>query len=145
MARLGKEHLGGMSQEGERVKQRRERGQWFKVDVARLAKVSRNTLTALEAGSSFNRTTLAKVEKALDELEHEAGMAPFEESQPTRHGAELESCEHCGQLIWPSDYELMFDVLGAYLNTLTPEERLAAFGEVTRGVVKGRLGRPPEA
>lgn len=74
MARLGKEHLGGMSDEGRRVKQRRERLGVDKQELAKEARVNRNTLAALERGDSFNRTTLAKVERALDALELEAGI-----------------------------------------------------------------------
>lgn len=74
MARLGREHLGGMSEEGDRVRRRRERLGIDKSSLAREARVNRNTLTAIEGGESFNRTTLAKIEKALDALELEAGI-----------------------------------------------------------------------
>lgn len=74
MARLGKEHLGDMSDEGERARLRRERGGWDKNEVADKAGVHRNTYAAFESGSSFNRSTLTKVERALTELEHEAGI-----------------------------------------------------------------------
>lgn len=74
MNRLGKEHLADVSEEGARVRTRRERlGETVK-GLAAEAKVSRNTLAAIEAGESFNRTTLAKIERALDSLEHEAGI-----------------------------------------------------------------------
>lgn len=74
MARLGREHLGGMSEEGDRVRRRRERLGIDKSSLAREAHVNRNTLSAIEGGESFNRTTLAKIERALDELELEAGI-----------------------------------------------------------------------
>lgn len=74
MARLGREHLGGMSDEGTRVRQRRERLGMDKQDLANEAGVNRNTVAAIERGDSFNRTTLAKIERALDQLEQEAGI-----------------------------------------------------------------------
>ena len=84
MARLGREHLGGMSDEGTRVRQRRERLGMDKQDLANEAGVNRNTLAAIERGDSFNRTTLAKIERALDQLEQEAGInaPPPPESSP---------------------------------------------------------------
>ena len=74
MNRLGKEHLAGVSEEGDRVRARRERLGMSKSDLAAEAKVNRNTLAAIEAGESFNRTTLAKIERALTVLEEEAGI-----------------------------------------------------------------------
>lgn len=74
MARLGKEHLGDMSNEGTRVRDRRERLGIGKKALAELAGVNRNTLAAIEAGESFNRTSLAKLERVLDDLEEEAGI-----------------------------------------------------------------------
>lgn len=74
MNRLGREHLGGMSNEGAEVQARRENLGWDKVDLADAAQVSRNTIAAIERGDSFNRTTLAKIQRALDEAEAEAGI-----------------------------------------------------------------------
>lgn len=74
MTRLGREHLGDMSDEGRRVTERRERLEMNVKQLAAEAGISRNTLSALESGSSFNRSTLAKVEKALEALEKEAGL-----------------------------------------------------------------------
>lgn len=74
MARLGREHLGDMSDEGERVTARRERLGMEKIELAKVAGVHRNTLAAIEAGESFNRTSLAKIERALDSLELEVGI-----------------------------------------------------------------------
>ena len=81
MNRLGKEHLAGVSEEGNRVRERRERLGMSKSDLAAEAKVNRNTLAAIEAGDSFNRTTLAKIERALDALEEEAGIGSPEPRQ----------------------------------------------------------------
>lgn len=74
MARLGKEHLGDMSTEGDRVRERRERLGIDKKELAEAAGVNRNTLAAIERGESFNRTSLAKIERALDRLDIEAGL-----------------------------------------------------------------------
>lgn len=74
MNRLGREHLADMSEEGIRVRARRERLGMDKKALATEAQVNRNTLTAIEAGESFNRTTLAKIERALNRLEEEAGI-----------------------------------------------------------------------
>lgn len=80
MARLGSEHLADMSDEGQRVKARRERLGLDKKELAAEAGVNRNTLAAIEAGDSFNRTSLAKIERALEALELEAGI----NTPPTR-------------------------------------------------------------
>lgn len=74
MARLGREHLGHMSDEGQRIRERRERLGLDKKGLAEQAGVNRNTLAAIEGGESFNRTSLAKIERALEELEQEAGI-----------------------------------------------------------------------
>lgn len=63
-----------MSNEGERLRQRRERLGIDKKALAEAAGVNRNTLAAIENGESFNRSSLAKLERVLDELEHEAGL-----------------------------------------------------------------------
>lgn len=74
MGRLGREHLGGMSDEGKDVTARRERLGLKKTELAAEAGVSRNTLFAIEEGKSFNRATLARIERALAQLEEEAGF-----------------------------------------------------------------------
>lgn len=74
MTRLGREHLVNMSNEGERVRARREHLGLDKVELAKAARVNRNTLAAIESGESFNRTTLAKLERALAAYELEAGV-----------------------------------------------------------------------
>lgn len=45
-----------------------------KVELAREAKVARTTLNALERGEGVQRSTLTKIERALDRLEEEAGI-----------------------------------------------------------------------
>jgi transcriptional regulator with XRE-family HTH domain len=83
MNRLGREHLADMSDEGSNVRARRERLGMDKKALAAEAGVNRNTLTAIEAGESFNRTTLAKIERALSRLEDEAGIdAPVARATP---------------------------------------------------------------
>ena len=73
MARLDKAHSGVMSDEGERVKARRERLAMGKRELAEMAGVSRDTLAAIEAGEGFRRSSLTKIEAALDAAEAEAG------------------------------------------------------------------------
>lgn len=59
---------------GRRVQERRA-GMGMSVSaLAKRAGVDRGSLAALEAGGSVRDTTLAAVEKALAELEHEMGM-----------------------------------------------------------------------
>lgn len=76
MARLNRENLGDVTtdEDAQRIKDRRERGGWKKSEVADRAGVHRNTYAAIEAGSSYNRSTLRKIENALDDLEEEAGI-----------------------------------------------------------------------
>jgi transcriptional regulator with XRE-family HTH domain len=75
MARLGKEQSGDVSDDGDRVKARRERLGIDKIDLAKEAGVSRDTLAAIEAGEGFRRSSLTKLEQALSRLEEEAGIS----------------------------------------------------------------------
>lgn len=63
-----------MSGEGERVRSRRERLGISKAELAREANVGRHTLSAIEKGEGFRRSSLTKLERALDSLETEAGF-----------------------------------------------------------------------
>lgn len=74
MARLEKEHSGVMGDEGERVRIRRERLNMGKVELAESAGVSRDTLAAIEEGKGFRRSSLTKIEHALERAEEEAGI-----------------------------------------------------------------------
>lgn len=74
MTRLSSEHLAHMSHEGDSVRGRRERLGLDKRALADAAGVHRNTLSAIENGDSFNRSTLTKVERALESFEEEAGI-----------------------------------------------------------------------
>src|SRR5689334_10955415 len=60
--------------EGNHVRLRRERLGMDKSQLAREAGVSRETLAAIERGEGFRRSTLTKIEHALDEAEKEAGL-----------------------------------------------------------------------
>ena len=76
MARLGKEQSGFMTtEEGARLRARRERIGWDVTRLASEAGVHRTTLTALEAGEGSRGTTRAKVERALTEAEKEMGLS----------------------------------------------------------------------
>jgi len=72
---------GGVSDDGERVKARRERLGLDKLHLAEQAGVSRETLAAIENGQGFRRSTLTKIERVLDALEEEAGIG----FPPARH------------------------------------------------------------
>ena len=75
MGRLDRADFGHMSNEGAQVKARRERLGMTIQDLAKEAAVSRDTLSDLESGTKdFRRLTLAKVQKALDRIEEEAGI-----------------------------------------------------------------------
>jgi transcriptional regulator with XRE-family HTH domain len=74
LARKKAEQSGGMEEDAERVRARRVRLGIPQAELAREARVSRTTLRAIEGGEGFQRSTLAKIERTLDELEHEAGL-----------------------------------------------------------------------
>lgn len=74
MVRISRADSPVMSDEGERVRARRERLAMSKLELADLAGVSRDTLAAIEAGQGFRRSSLTKIEKALGEAEAEAGI-----------------------------------------------------------------------
>ena len=74
MARLDRQESGPMSDEGAQVRQRRERLSMDKVTLAELADVSRDTLAAIERGEGFRRSSLTKIETALERAEEEAGI-----------------------------------------------------------------------
>lgn len=77
--RLGRAQLPDMSDEGERVRQRRERLGLTQAQLGELAggagaPIHRNTIRAIEDGLSGNRAKLAAVLRALDAEEQEAGI-----------------------------------------------------------------------
>lgn len=74
MARLGREHFDDVSAEGDDIRARRERLGVDALDLASAAGIHRNTLSALEKGSSYNASTLSKVLRALEAMEEEAGI-----------------------------------------------------------------------
>lgn len=74
MARVHTAGLGSVSDDGDRVRARRERLGMAKNELADMAGVSRDTLAAIEAGEGFRRTSLTKIERALDSIEQEVGI-----------------------------------------------------------------------
>lgn len=74
MARKDLAQSGGMSDEGDRIKARRERLGMHKIELAKEAGVSRDTVTDIESGKGFQAATLAKIERALEQAEEEAGI-----------------------------------------------------------------------
>jgi len=77
MARESRAQLGPVSTEGDAVRARRERIGLSVVELAKLAQVSRDTISAIEAGEGFRRTSLSKIERALTASEEEHGLAPM--------------------------------------------------------------------
>jgi transcriptional regulator with XRE-family HTH domain len=86
-----------MSDEGQRVRERRERLGVDKKELATAAGVNRNTLAAIEGGESFNRTSLAKIERALDDLEHEAGVDAPHATSSQNDGPRLATFDVSGE------------------------------------------------
>lgn len=74
------------SQDGDRVRGRRERLKMDKLPLAEAAGVSRDTLASVEEGKGFRSSTLRKIEDALDELEDAAGLPPWVDPQPVVGG-----------------------------------------------------------
>jgi len=92
MARVDREQSRYMSEVGAAVKQRRERLGLAIKELAEEAGVSRDTISDLESGrKDFRQLTLSKVHRALDALEHEAGIdAPVPRNIPSTEGGLVE-------------------------------------------------------
>src|SRR4051812_31490803 len=83
MAREKQAESAPVSSEGDSVRRRRERLGLHKNELADAAGVSRDTLAAIESGEGFRRTSLTKIEQALEAAEVEAGIdAPSPEQEP---------------------------------------------------------------
>lgn len=78
MAREDRADSGPASDEGVMVTRRRERLGLTIGELAELAKVNRDTVSAIENGQGFRRDSLTKIEKALLAEEEEAGLAPID-------------------------------------------------------------------
>lgn len=74
MARKAAEKSGGMSEDAEQVRARRERLGMSQRDLAIEANVNRDTVAAIERGQGYRGSSLAKLKAALDRLEEEAGI-----------------------------------------------------------------------
>lgn len=74
MARTKLADSGPMSDEGQRIQERRERLVMGRRELAEMAKVDRGTLTSIEEGGSYQAKTLTKILRALDDAEAEAGI-----------------------------------------------------------------------
>lgn len=74
MARKKPSHSVPMDEEAQSVEDRRARLGIPKAALAREAGVSRTTLRAILSGEGSHRSTMAKVKRALDRIEHEVGM-----------------------------------------------------------------------
>lgn len=118
-----------------RVRGERRSRKMTQAELARAADVSVGMVSNLERERSV--PTPANLRAILRVLEIDVPA----EAQETPVVGELEECPTCGRIHWPHDYELVFDVLGAYFNTLTEKQRLEAFGDITRDIMARRLGR----
>lgn len=72
MARNELAQSGGMSEEGQRITERRERLKLNKSELARESGVHRDTIADIESGKGFQAATLAKLDETLTALEVEA-------------------------------------------------------------------------
>lgn len=89
MARLDREHSGVVSDEGDRVRARRERIGWDVVRLAAESGVHRTTVAAIEDGKGFRRSSLTKIERALEHGEAETGLDVAVESPGGPHDSDL--------------------------------------------------------
>jgi len=126
--------LPDMDTEGSQVRARRERlGMGIK-DLAAEAGVSRDTLSDLESGTKdFRQATLFKVQRALDDLEREAGIdAPPQGEGPTTNPTLVR-----------------FEVKGVYgaeaLVVEGPIENIAELEEAVDRIMRRVQGRSAEA
>lgn len=79
-----------MGEEGARVRARRERLGMDKKQLAEEAGVSRDTVAAIEEGQSFRRSSLTKIERALEAAEVESGLEPPAAEGSHQHGDLIE-------------------------------------------------------
>jgi transcriptional regulator with XRE-family HTH domain len=74
MARKDAEHSGVMGDDAERLRLRMDRLGISDSELARESGVNRDTIAAIKRGQGFRRSSLAKLEAKLSELETEAGI-----------------------------------------------------------------------
>ena len=124
----------------DRVKAARKQARYTQRQLADAAQVSLGVVNNFERYVTFPQpSNLRAILRAVsldeaDALGHEtpkAAAAVDEETIPT--------CPQCGRTIWPETYELVFDILGAYMDTLDPAERKAFQRRIT-GPVHGQPG-----
>jgi len=75
-------------EEARQLEERRVRLGMPKAALAREAGVSRGTLRAILSGQGSHRSTMAKVKRALDRIEHEVGM-----DLPSQVGSDMMTIE----------------------------------------------------
>lgn len=103
---------------GQKVRRlRKERG-WTQQDLAAESGVPRRTIQDVEVDKHGRpqRATLLALNAALDI-----------EGNPEE--------ERAG---WTTDVQVILDIVGAYLMTLTPEERIKWMSEITPTIIHGR-------
>lgn len=87
--RLETAQSGVVNTEGETVRRRRERLGMDKSALAVRAKVNRDTVNAIEDGKGYRRSSLTKIEQALDVAEEQRGLkpAPRDPDSPIQHAS----------------------------------------------------------
>lgn len=83
MARKKREQSGDMEDDAAQIQVRRENLGVTKAELAREAGVSRTTLTDIEAGKGFQRSTFVRIDRALRKLEEEYGHNAPPPPQPS--------------------------------------------------------------
>ncbi len=74
MARTDAGNSPFMGKDAERLRARMDRLGISDVELSRESGVDRGTISAIKRGQGFRRSTLARIENKLEELEHEAGL-----------------------------------------------------------------------
>ena len=121
-----------------RVRQERRARKMTQAELAAAADVSLGKVSNLERGRTIPQPANLRAILRVLNIEVPNDQSPVEVEQV----GELDICPTCGRVKWPAEYEILFDVLGAYFNRLPVERRQAVFGEIARDVIERRLGEP---
>lgn len=121
-----------------------------KVRDARKARVPRYTQRMLAADAGVSLGVVSNFERKVTfpqpgNLEAILRALGIEEHAPRENGDgetgdvdELPICDKCRQITWPENYALMFDILGAFMDTIPTEERKAFQRWITQPMWKKR-------
>jgi transcriptional regulator with XRE-family HTH domain len=126
------EQQSALAKEVRRVRKERKLTQ---AELAQLANVSKGTIGNFELEKTFpNPGNLHDILRVLGIANPYDGaeVVPLSATVPVE--GSLSVCRECGRVLWPESYALTFDILGAYMDTLTPAERLAFMRKITRPI-----------